>query len=278
MKLSIWSSYYVELKIEDAVKRFIENGIYCSELSDEHGLELLNRSDDISGTAKKLAAFLSETNFEMSQGHLFLKVKLCTDDNAVDTLCKWIDLYEGIGIKNMVLHCDNMVESTLTKEEKIAKNVEKLKILAEHVKNKDVTICLENLRPHSDRDPELIDRNADDLLYIIEQIGSDRFGICLDTGHLNLTDKNQREFILKAGNKLKALHIANNEGVTDQHMMPFSRGTVDFVEVVKALREVKYQGLFNLEVPGERRAPIEVKDLKLDYIRKVYDYLIKVTE
>ena len=278
MKLSIWSSYYVELKIEDAVKRFIENGIYCSELSDEHGLELLNRSDDISGTAKKLAAFLSETNFEMSQGHLFLKVKLCTDDNAVDTLCKWIDLYEGIGIKNMVLHCENMVESTLTKEEKIAKNVEKLKILAEHVKNKDVTVCLENLRPHSDSDPELIDRNADDLLYIIEKIGSDRFGICLDTGHLNLTDKNQREFILKAGNKLKALHIANNEGVTDQHMMPFSRGTVDFVEVVKALREVKYQGLFNLEVPGERRAPIEVKDLKLDYIRKVYDYLIKVTE
>lgn len=278
MKLSIWSSYYVELKIEDAVKRFIENGIYCSELSDEHGLELLNRSDDIIGTAKKLAAFLAENNFEMSQGHLFLKVKLCTDETAVDTICKWIDLYEGIGIKNLVLHCDNMVNSSLTKEEKITKNVEKLRIIAEHIKDKDVTVCLENLRPHSDSDPELIDRNADDLLHIIEQIGSDRFGICLDTGHLNLTDKNQREFILKAGSKLKALHIANNEGVTDQHMMPFSRGNVDFIEVVKTLREINYKGLFNLEVPGERRAPIEVKDLKLDYIKKVYDYLMKVTE
>jgi len=275
MKLSVWSSYYPELKIEDTVLRFIKNGIYCSELSDEHGSELLNRSSDITYTAKKFSEFLNEHNFEMSQGHLFLKAKICSDDKAVETLYKWIDLYEAIGIKNMVLHCDNMIDTTFNKQEKVEKNIEKLRILAEYVKDKDITICLENLRPHSPDQPELVDRNADDLLYIIDRIGSSRFGICLDTGHLNLTDKNQREFIIKSGSKLKALHIANNEGVTDQHMMPFSRGTVDFVEVVKALREIEYKGLFNLEIPGERRAPLEVRDLKLDYIKKVFEYLMK---
>ena len=76
MKLSVWSSYYVELKIEDAVKRFIENGIYCSELSDEHGFELLNRSENVVKTGKQFAKFLSENNFEISQGHLYLKVKM----------------------------------------------------------------------------------------------------------------------------------------------------------------------------------------------------------
>ena len=278
MKLSIWSSYYAELSAEDAVKRLIENGIYCSELSDEHGLELLNRSPDVLGTAKKFAAFLAENNFEMPQGHLFLRVKLCTDEAAVETLCRWIDLYEAIGIKNMVLHCDNMVDSGLGKEERTEKNIEKLKMLAQYVKDKDVTICLENLRPHSPDDPELIDRNADDLNGIIDAVGSDRFGICLDTGHLHLTDKDQREFILKAGKRLKALHIANNEGVTDQHMMPYSRGTVDFVQVVKTLKEIGYDGLFNLEIPGERRAPVEVRDYKISYIKKVFDYLNRVTE
>lgn len=278
MKLSIWSSYYAELSAEDAVKRLIENGIYCSELSDEHGLELLNRSPDVLGTAKKFAAFLAENNFEMPQGHLFLRVKLCTDEAAVETLCRWIDLYEAIGIKNMVLHCDNMVDSGLGKEERTEKNIEKLKVLAQYVKDKDVTICLENLRPHSPDDPELIDRNADDLNGIIDAVGSDRFGICLDTGHLHLTDKDQREFILKAGKRLKALHIANNEGVTDQHMMPYSRGTVDFVQVVKTLKEIGYDGLFNLEIPGERRAPVEVRDYKIGYIKKVFDYLNRVTE
>ena len=45
MKLGIWSSYYRELSIEEAVQRFVDNGIYSSELSDEHGFELLERSD-----------------------------------------------------------------------------------------------------------------------------------------------------------------------------------------------------------------------------------------
>jgi len=276
MKLSIWSSYYIDLKVEEAIQQLVQNGIYCSEISDEHGYELLNRSEDIYETAKKFSSYLKENNFEIPQGHLYLRVKICSDDTAVETLYKWIDFYEAIGVKNMVLHCDNMAETTLSRAEKIERNVEKLKLLAEHVKDKDVTICLENLRPQYSKDEDLIDRNADDLLYIIERVGSDKFGICLDTGHLNLTDKNQSEFILKAGSKLKALHIADNEGVSDQHMMPFTKGKVNFCEVVKALKEVNYSGLFNLEIPGERSIPLELRAAKINYIKACYDYLMKL--
>ncbi len=275
MKLSIWSSYYMELKIEDAIKRFVDNGIYCIELSDEHGLELLSRNDDVLETAKNFANFLKEYNFEISQGHLWLKIKICADDTALEKLFRWIDMYEEIGIKNMVLHCDNLSETNLSREEKIEKNIEKLQILAEYIKNKEITVCLENLRPRSPEETELVDRSADDLLYIIERIGSSKFGICLDTGHLNLTDKNQREFILKAGDKLKALHITDNDGNTDQHLMPFNRGTVDFPEIIKALKEIKYNGIFNLEIPGERSIPLELRDAKIEYIKAFYQYLMK---
>lgn len=275
MKLSIWSSYYMELKIEDAIKRFVDNGIYCIELSDEHGFELLSRNDDVLETAKNFANFLKEYNFEISQGHLWLKIKICADDTALEKLFRWIDMYEEIGIKNMVLHCDNLSETNLSREEKIEKNIEKLQILAEYIKNKEITVCLENLRPRSPEETELVDRSADDLLYIIERIGSSKFGICLDTGHLNLTDKNQREFILKAGDKLKALHITDNDGNTDQHLMPFNRGTVDFPEIIKALKEIKYNGIFNLEIPGERSIPLELRDAKIEYIKAFYQYLMK---
>lgn len=275
MKLSIWSSYYMELKIEDAIKRFVDNGIYCTELSDEHGFELLSRNDDVLETAKIFANFLKEYNFEISQGHLWLKIKICADDTALEELFRWIDMYEEIGIKNMVLHCDNLSETNLSREEKIEKNIEKLQILAEYIKNKEITVCLENLRPRSPEETELVDRSAADLLYIIERIGSSKFGICLDTGHLNLTDKNQREFILKAGDKLKALHITDNDGNTDQHLMPFNRGTVDFPEIIKALKEIKYNGIFNLEIPGERSIPLELRDAKIEYIKAFYQYLMK---
>ena len=268
LKLSIWSSYYIDLKVEAAVKRFVKNGIYCSELSDEHGLELLSRSEDVTETGKKFAEFLKENNFEVSQGHLWLKAAICSDNSAVETLYKWIDLYEAIGIKNMVLHCDRLLETDLTKQEKNEKNVEKLLLLAEYVKGRDITICLENLCTYT--------ISVDDLLYLIERVGSPNFGICLDTGHLNITVKDQREFILKAGKHLKALHIADNEGEYDQHLMPYTRGTVDFKEVVKALNEIDYKGVFNHEIPGETHIPLELRDAKLEYVKSCYRYLFDI--
>lgn len=72
------------------------------------------------------------------------------------------------------------------------------------------------------------------------------------------------------------MHIADNEGARDQHMMPFTRGNIDFVEVVKALKEIKYGGIFNLEIPGENRCPLELRDAKIAYIKACYDYLMSI--
>jgi len=274
MKLSIWSSYFAELSPEDAVEEFIKNGIYASELSDEHGFILMERDADFVETGRKFGEFLKERNFEMSQGHLWLKIKYCSE-NTIEELFSWVDMYEAIGIKNMVLHCDELSDTNLSCEEKIEKNVAELKKLAKHVKDKDITICLENLRPHFEGEQNLIDVTAEDLLEIIRRVDSPRFGICLDTGHLNLTVKNQGHFIQRAGEKLKALHIADNQGETDQHMMPFTKGNVNFVKVVENLCEVDYKGLFNLEIPGESHIPLELRNAKINYIKACYDYLMK---
>ena len=270
-KLSIWSNYYYELSAEEAVERFIKNGIYCSELSDEHGFELISRSDDVIKTGKEFAEFLKERQFEMSQGHLWLKVRVC-EEGAVEKLCRWIDMYEAIGIKNMVLHCDELVEEKISDEERKEKNISVLKRIAEYVSGRDITICLENLRVLN---KSSIVETVEDLLYILDALESDNFGICLDTGHLNLTVKNHRDFILKAGDKLKALHIADNREEWDDHLMPFNRGTVDFEEVVKALREIGYNGVFNYEIPGECWYDIELRDSKINYIKDCYDWLMK---
>ena len=274
MKLAIWSSYYIDLSPEEAVERFCQNGILASELSDEHGAMLLARDEDVYKTGARFKGFLQAHGFEMSQGHLWLRARISSDETAVQSLCRWIDLYEAIGIKSMVLHCDNLAGTTLTKEEKREKNVERLRVLAEHIKDKDVVVCLENLRPHFKGEVDLVDESAEDLLEIIRRIGSPRFGICLDTGHLNLTQKDQRAFILTAGERLKALHIANNDGSADQHTMPFGRGTVDFAAVVAALREIGYGGLFNLEIPGESCIPLPLRDAKIAYIKTCYDHLM----
>ena len=268
MELAIWTQYYHGLTPEDAVKEFIKNGIYAAELSDEHGRDLLERSDDVVATGKKFGEFVRENSFTMTQGHLWLNIRLCANPNDVYDLFRWIDLYEAIGIRNMVLHCDGSSYGELGYEACAAQNIEKLKIIAEYIKDKDITVCLENLGSVVD--------GIDRILYLIDSVGSDKLGICLDTGHLNLQkDKDQRRFILMAGKRLRALHIADNEGERDQHMMPFTRGNIDFVSVVRALKEIGYEGLFNLEIPGENRIPLELRNEKIKYVKSCYDYLMR---
>ena len=274
-RLSIWSQYYHDLRIEDAVLEFIKNGIFCSELSDEHGAELLSRSEDFVATGKAFGDFLRKNNFEMSQGHLWLRARICSDESAIEKLYSWIDMYEAIGIKNMVLHCDRLVGAGLSRKERFERNVERLRVLAEYIKDKDITVCLENLRSPDEPLDNLVVGSAADILEIIRAVGSERFGICLDTGHLNLTYKDQRDFILTAADKLRALHIADNEGERDQHLMPFTKGKVDFGTVVDALREINYVGLFNLEIPGETKIPLELRNEKIKYIKACYSYLMK---
>ena len=265
-KLSVWSAYYVEMSPEDAVLELKKHGILCSELSDEHGLMLLQRGEP-KQVGAQFKAFLESEGFTMTQGHLWLRVRICTDPDAVPQLMKWLELYEAIGIENAVLHCDSLVEHPeLTEAEIYDRNAEVLKQIQALSAGMKIRICLENLGR--------ICRDADALVSIVDRLDPDRFGICLDTGHLNMCEQSQQEFIRKAGHCLHALHIADNEGERDQHMMPFGRGNVDFFKVVAALRKVDYHGLFNLEIPGERMAPLPVLGYKLEYIKKCYEYLV----
>ena len=265
MQLGIWSSYYIDLSPEDAVLELEKNGISYSELSDEHAAKLLERGEPVSVGAA-FHKFAQAHHVVFPQGHLWLQCRLC-DKEAAATLKSWLDLFEAVGIKRAVLHCDDLRENnTLTYEERMAANLPVLRELTDYIKGRELVICLENL-------PGFV-QNADDLLWIIHQVGSENLGICLDTGHLHLSKyPDQEAFIKKAGHHLKALHIADNEGETDQHMIPYGRGTVDIEQVVRALQEIGYNGLFNLEIPGERRCPLKVRGYKLEYIKKLFDYL-----
>lgn len=270
-KLSIWSSYFWDLSPEDAVLTFVKNGIHCSELSDEHGHALLQRGDPVK-VGREFKAFLAEHDFTMTQGHLLLSFNLCSD--PLSTLFQWLDLFEAVGVQNAVLHVDHIpAEKDLSPQECMDRNIEKLKLVEAYLKEKQykLRICLENLF-------HKIALNADELLYMLSPLDPDHFGICLDTGHLNLTVKNQAEFIEKAGSRLHALHIADNDGSYDQHKMPFSSGNhlgaIDFVEVFSSLQKIGYDGLYNMEINGENRIPLPAREFKLEYIRKCFDYLM----
>ncbi|HAZ18895.1 MAG TPA: hypothetical protein DCY75_01815 [Clostridiales bacterium] len=278
METAVWSSYFCELSPEDMVLAFKKNGFHYSELSDEHGWMLINRGGDVKETGRKFKAFADANEVYFPQGHLWLKCRICAPEReqVIKTMLDWLDLFLACGIKNAVLHCDSMrdivdangVHVTYSEKEVIAKNAEMLRIFCQHLHGTDMTICLENLIEGF--------RSVESLMEVVNRVQDNHLGICLDTSHLNLSDRNPGHFIRTAGTKLKALHISDNDYCTDQHMMPFGRGNVDFTEVVKALREVGYGGIYNLEILGERKCPMKIKEMKLEFIRSAHDFFLKI--
>ena len=155
-----------------------------------------------------------------------------------------------------------------TAEQTQAVALESFRELGEQAAKFGVTICLENMYGENyELQPAY---SSADLLRIIDRIGSPQFGICLDTGHLALSKAEPHDvFIRNCGKTLKALHIADNFGVKDDHRLPYIGNSVDWVKTAAALRETGYDGLINFEIPGERGCPRPVLEDKTRFARKL---------
>lgn len=273
MKTSVWSSYYYHHTPEDALREFKAHGFNYCELSCEHSEVLLERGDP-QAVGKEFKKAAKEIGVEVLQGHLFFYGKRIGLKEDRELIKKQLDLFVAIGIKSAVLHCDPFANEKGEKAPvEVARegNIKALSDLLDHVKGKDIVICLENLISS----PAV--NNIEGLMYFIDYFKSENLGICLDTGHLNINKGSQAEFIKRAGKNLKALHLADNEGQGDQHMMPYGKGNVDFKTVIRETKALNYEGLYNLEIPGESQAPLEILGYKLDYLQNVMAYLDKET-
>ena len=99
--------------------------------------------------------------------------------------------------------------------------------------------------------------NAADLAKMLdilnEEAGGDYFGCCLDVGHANLTRRNIKEFVKTPGDRLTILHIHDNDGNEDLHMIPYSYlattscHVCDWKGFVEGLKEIGYKGVLAFE-------------------------------
>ncbi|MEJ2695222.1 MAG: sugar phosphate isomerase/epimerase [Candidatus Sulfobium sp.] len=77
------------------------------------------------------------------------------------------------------------------------------------------------------------------LKLLMENMKSDNFGICFDTGHFNLFSKLPlAEWMESLNPYIFELHLHDNDGTSDQHL-PIGDGTFDFREFFGLLRNLK---------------------------------------
>lgn len=269
----MWTSIYVDLSPEDAVRRLADLGWPAMELSTEH-LETLRNA----GSPARLRAFralVDDLGLQLNQAHITIHVDIAATDGErrradCEIVREDISVLSELQIRQGVLHpggCDR--HATLAAaHEQVQVREEALADLAQYAQAAGVRLALENgggctLGPN---DEMLWDASVAGLRELITRLGSPALGICLDTGHAILEQWENAEAVRVAGDLLIALHIADNDGSGDQHRIPYSYGSpVDWPSVVSALRAIGYDGQFNLEVPGERGRPLEILDALVRY-------------
>jgi len=167
-------------------------------------------------------------------------------DETTAMIKRQIEVCGFLGIPQIVVH--SVWKPGCTWRELRAANKDFYGSLIDTAEKQGVGILLENgCYQHSSRGmPFFV--SSDMLLTTIGDLGDLPYiNICWDTGHAHMQGADQYREIIELGNRLKGLHIADNNGNLDEHMAPFY-GTCDFDAVMRGLLDVHYDGYFNLEV------------------------------
>ena len=77
------------------------------------------------------------------------------------------------------------------------------------------------------------DSSVQSLVSILNEFHSDRIGLCVDVGHLNI-EGDVIDGLERSRNWLLSVHISDNHGSSDEHLVP-GKGEIDWPRVVEIL-------------------------------------------
>jgi len=163
-----------------------------------------------------------------------------------------------LGVKWAVLHpFPGKAGAEFDPEAIVRENLELHAEELELAKKLNVGIAFENMIEKSAR---RFGSRAEDLIALLDACNDPGVGACWDFGHGNFIYPDQREPLRMLGKRLKATHVNDNYGASDEHMFPF-HGSVAWKDVVPVLAEIGYEGDFTFETHKEfTRLPEHLKD------------------
>jgi len=140
----------------------------------------------------------------------------------------------------------------------------------EYANKQGVQLAVENMRPLFLEVPtHRYCQTAEELCAVADEMG---IGVCWDFGHANIAGLKQSEALAYVGKRLKLIHINDNTGMQDVHLLPWT-GTIDWEDAMKGLADIGYDGLFNFEL-NSSRVPIEVCEAYARYTMDAAEKLL----
>lgn len=192
------------------------------------------------GDEDEIVSLAQENNLFICNAHLpFEEINLLwnsdeSGDIYTDMLCGLIKKCGNKNIPTAVLHVSRGVATPPYNE--IGLN--RIRKILQVAQQSNVNIAFENLR------------YVHYLDYVFSNITSDKLKFCYDSGHHNCLSP-ERDLLSEFGDKLIALHLDDNMGDSDIHMLPYD-GTSNWDIVTDKLAKLNYNGVISLEVQQDR--------------------------
>ena len=190
--------------------------------------------------AKKLRKVGEDNGIHCNQSHAPFQTG-CKEIR--DFYKKAIELTAIAGGKICVIHPDNYLSAM--------ENAEIYSELLPFAKEHGVKIAAENMW-NWDKEKDCASPAAcsdeNDFKAHLDAVDDDFLVACVDIGHAEMKGLNTSaaKMIYALKDKVQTLHIHDNDKLHDSHQIPFSM-EIDFDPIVKALKDINYNGYLTLE-------------------------------
>lgn len=127
--------------------------------------------------------------------------------------------------------------------------VESVKRAADYAEQKGVLLAVEPINRYE----SFLMNNVDQGIRFVSEVGSKAVKLHLDAFHMNIEEEDPAEAIRKAGELLVNMHVS------DSNRLAVGYGHTDFEAILRALKDIDYQGPLTLEpVPPHPNALLAV--------------------
>ncbi len=159
---------------------------------------------------------------------------------AVSEAKRCFEIFSKLSVKYVTIH-SNWPSRMFSEKEGIEFQAETLRKIVKVAKEYNLEIVFEPIEGEKD--------NIENVSEILKKVPG--LYLHIDIGHANLFGRKPEEFIKKFHEKLKHVHLNDNDGKGDLHL-PMGAGIIDWENLIKTLKK-HYDGTITLEIFSEDR-------------------------
>ncbi|MFC1713584.1 sugar phosphate isomerase/epimerase family protein [Candidatus Poribacteria bacterium] len=155
------------------------------------------------------------------------------DQRRLNTF-KSVEIAQWLGTDVLIINAERTREGE--KEEQWQELVDRLKDLTAFAEKHGVNVAIEP-------EPLLIVDDINDMLRMIDDVGSPNLKVNLDVGHAYITDPDLPDSIRRLGDAIVHAHLEDIKDKVHSHL-ELGEGDIDFDAMHKAFEETGYSGFY----------------------------------